>query len=218
MPTDENRVPPGPSPGGRPEDPAATTGPAALAADPNSTGEYAAFVIVPGYEIRGEVGRGGMGIVYRAHDPAVNRDVAVKVLQTRYRESPAATARFVAEGQVTGQLQHPGVPAVHQIGALPDGSPFLAMKLIKGDTLADRLGDPASDRGALVAAFLQVAQAVGYAPRKGVIHRDLKPANVMVGQFGEVQVMDWGLAKVLSQTATEPTPEPAGATVPHSLV
>ena len=79
------------------------------------------------YEVLDEIARGGMGVVYRAHDPAVNRDVAVKVLQERFRGRPVATRRFVEEGQITGQFQHPGVPAVHEIGALPDGSPFLAM-------------------------------------------------------------------------------------------
>ena len=108
-----------------------------------------------GYELGDEIGRGGMGIVYRAHDPAVNRDVAVKVLQDRYRKRPRATRRFVEEGQVTGQLQHPGIPAIHQIGILSDGSPFLAMKLIKGDTLADRLAAPDPDRGRMVAVFLR---------------------------------------------------------------
>jgi tetratricopeptide (TPR) repeat protein len=98
-------------------------------------------------------------------------------------------------------LQHPGVPAVHDLGTLPDGRPFLAMKLIKGRTLADLLegGGPAN----LVAVFEQVCQAVAYAHAHGVIHRDLKPANVMVGAFGEVQVMDWGLAKVLAGGAAE---------------
>lgn len=149
------------------------------------------------YEIGDEIARGGMGIVYRAYDPAVKRDVAVKVLQERFRNHPIATSRFIEEGQITGQLQHPGIPAVHEIGTLSDGSPFMAMKLIKGVTLAEQIAGSTSDRGRLVAIFLQVAQAVGYAHSKGVIHRDLKPANIMVGQFGEVQVMDWGLAKVL---------------------
>jgi tetratricopeptide (TPR) repeat protein len=151
------------------------------------------------FEVLAEIARAGMGVVYRAHDPAVNRDVAVKVLQERFRNHPVAIRRFVEEGQITGQLQHPGAPAIHEIGTLPDGSPFLAMKLVKGVTLANQIAAPSPDRGGLVAVFLQVAQAVGYAHSKGVIHRDLKPANVMVGQFGEVQVMDWGLAKVLSK-------------------
>jgi Flp pilus assembly protein TadD len=196
----------------------ATTATPPVSADTGPTEETDPVVTAPGLEVLGEVGRGGMGVVYVARDPAMNRQVAVKVLQPRYRNSPTATARFVAEGQVTGQLQHPGVPAVHQIGQLPDGSPFLTMKLVRGDTLADRLAAPASDRGALVAAFLQVAQAVAYAHSKGVIHRDLKPANVMVGQFGEVQVMDWGLAKVHSESPPEPGARASGATVAQSLV
>ncbi len=154
------------------------------------------------YEILEEIGYGGMGVVYRAHDPAVNRHVAVKVLQVRFRNQPVSTSRFIDEGQITGQLQHPGIPAVHEIGFLPDGSPFLAMKLIRGATLEDLIDEPSIDRGRMTSVFLQIAQAVGYAHSKGVIHRDLKPANVMVGQFGEVQVMDWGLAKVLSDTSS----------------
>jgi tetratricopeptide (TPR) repeat protein len=159
-----------------------------------------------------------MGVVYRAHDPAVIRDVAVKVLRERFRNHKVATSRFVEEGQITGQLQHPGIPAVHDIGTLPDGSPFLAMKLVRGATLADQLAGPAPDRGRLVAVFLQVAQAVGYAHSKGVIHRDLKPANVMVGQFGEVQVMDWGLAKVLSAKTVPSGPRQDQAPPQHSLI
>ena len=200
------------------DDPVATTGFAVVEADAGPAGVSDLPGHVPGYEIIAEIGRGGMGIVYRAHDPAVNRDVAVKVLQDRYRTKPMATRRFVEEGQVTGQLQHPGVPAVHRIGTLPDGSPFLAMKLIRGETLADRLAAPAPDRGRLVAAFLHVAHAVGYAHAKGVIHRDLKPANIMVGQFGEVQVMDWGLAKVLSDAAPRPAPEDTDPASRPSLI
>jgi tetratricopeptide (TPR) repeat protein len=158
---------------------------------------------IPGYEILSEIARGGMGIVYRAHDTSVNRDVAVKVLQDQFRSRPIFTGRFREEGQITGQLQHPAIPAVHQLGSLPDGSPFMVMKLIKGDTLATLLAAKKPDRGALVGSFLKVAEAVGYSHSKGVIHRDLKPGNIMVGQFGEVQVMDWGLAKLLSNDSSE---------------
>jgi tRNA A-37 threonylcarbamoyl transferase component Bud32 len=141
-----------------------------------------------------------MGVVYRARELAMNRDVAVKFLRNHYSAESAVGRRFIEEARITGQLQHPGIPPVHQVGTLPDGRPFLAMKLIKGKTLADLLAgrkDPAEDRGRFLAVFEQVAQAVGYAHSRSVIHRDLKPANVMVGSFGEVQVMDWGLAKVL---------------------
>src|SRR6516225_10052595 len=159
---------------------------------------------VPGYELSGEVGRGGMGIVYRACDLSLDRDVAVKLLQDGYPTDSPIARRFADEARITAQLQHPGIPPVHDLGTLPDGRPFLAMKLIKGSTLDHLLAarpDPAHDRGRFVAAFEQVCQAVGYAHAHDVIHRDLKPSNVMVGAFGEVQVMDWGLAKVLTARA-----------------
>src|SRR5262249_40610903 len=123
---------------------------------------------------------------------------------------PRAVARFLAEARITGQLQHPGIPPVFEIGQLPDGSPYLAMKLIKGQTLEDLLKErpaPSHDRSRFVAIFEQIAQAVGYAHAHKVIHRDLKPLNLMVGAFGEVQVMDWGLANVLASGGGE-QPEP----------
>jgi tRNA A-37 threonylcarbamoyl transferase component Bud32 len=155
----------------------------------------------PGYVLLGELGRGGMGVVHRAHDTRLQRAVAVKLLREDYPADSAAAERFRAEAQITGQLQHPGVPAVHELGSTADGRPFLAMKLIKGRTLQELLAgraEPGLERGRFVAIFEQVCQAVGYAHAHRVIHRDLKPGNVMVGAFGEVQVMDWGLAKVLT--------------------
>jgi eukaryotic-like serine/threonine-protein kinase len=150
------------------------------------------------YAIGDEIARGGMGVIYRATDTVLGREVAVKLLQHRFDAASAAARRFVDEARITGQLQHPGIPAIHDLGTFPDGRPFLAMKLIKGRTLQELLNDrggPGSFN--LIAVFEQVCQAVGYAHAHGVIHRDLKPANVMIGAFGEVQVMDWGLAKVL---------------------
>jgi tetratricopeptide (TPR) repeat protein len=190
----------------------------------------------PGYELRDEVGRGGMGVVYRARDTALDRDVAVKLLAERYPADSPAAQRFLSEARITGQLQHPGIPAVHQVGTLADGRPFLAMKLIKGSTLEALLkqrADPAAERGRLLAIFEALCQAVGYAHAHHVIHRDLKPSNVMVGAFGEVQVMDWGLAKVLGEeppatalaaeqtrawTEVSPTPETESHTQAGSLV
>ena len=154
-----------------------------------------------GYELLEVVGRGGMGVVYRARDIALDREVAVKLLLDRYAPDSPTAARFLDEARITGQLQHPGIPAVYQVGTLPGGRPFLAMKLIKGDTL-DALLKANAPMDAL-AVFGAVSQAVGYAHAHGVIHRDLKPANVMVGAFGEVQVMDWGLAKVLASRERE---------------
>ena len=151
------------------------------------------------YELLDELARGGMGVVYRARDRVLNRVVGLKTLISP--EAPeSAVQRFRAEAHITGQLQHPNIPPVHDLGTLPDGRPFLAMKLIKGDTLDVLLKarpDPAHDRGRFVAVFEHIAQGVAYAHAHNVIHRDLKPLNVMVGAFGEVQVMDWGLAKVL---------------------
>jgi serine/threonine-protein kinase len=114
-------------------------------------------------------------------------------------------ARFLEEAQITGQLQHPGVPPVHEIGRLADGRPFLAMKLIEGRTLKDLLAersDPSHDLPRFLTIFEQVCQTLAYAHARHVIHRDLKPNNIMVGAFGEVQVMDWGLAKALTPANT----------------
>jgi eukaryotic-like serine/threonine-protein kinase len=151
------------------------------------------------YELGAEIARGGMGIVHRAFDNVFGREVAIKVLQHKFGTNSSTACRFFDEARITGQLQHPGIPPVHDIGTLADGRPFMAMKLIKGETLEVLLRlrpTPSHDRGRFVAAFEQLCQAVAYAHAHGVIHRDLKPQNVMVGAFGEVQVMDWGLAKV----------------------
>src|SRR6516162_4881655 len=156
----------------------------------------------PGYELLEVIGRGGMGVVYRARDIALDRDVAVKLLSERYPPDSPGSLRFLREARITAQLQHPAIPAVHEIGTLPDGRSFLAMKLIKGNTLTDIVrsrADLTVDRGKLLSIFESVCQAMGYAHAHRVIHRDLKPANIMVGPFGEVQIMDWGLAKVVGE-------------------
>ena len=139
----------------------------------------------PGYELLGEVGHGGMGVVYRARDVALDRDVAIKLLHADLADDAGAVRRFLDEAKVTGQLQHPRVPSVHEVGALPDGRPFLAMKLVDGDTLAALLRDRPDlghDRGRFLAVFEAICQAVGYAHSRGVLHRDLKPANGWSGR------------------------------------
>ena len=153
------------------------------------------------YQLSGEIARGGMGAVLRGRDVDLGRDLAVKVLLEKYVDRPEVARRFIEEAQIGGQLQHPGVVPVYDIGRFGD-RPFFTMKLVKGQTLSALLGErteAAADRPRLLGIALQVAQAVAYAHAKGVIHRDLKPANIMVGAFGEVQVMDWGLAKVLAE-------------------
>jgi serine/threonine protein kinase len=145
-----------------------------------------------------------MGVVRRARDTVFNRDVAIKLLKAEVSADSLAATRFRVESAITGQLQHPGIPPAYDLGTLPNGQPFLAMKLVKGDTLRDLLKhrqSPADGLGRFIAIFEQVCHAVGYAHARGIVHRDLKPSNVMVGTHGEVQVMDWGLAKVLPDQA-----------------
>ncbi len=153
------------------------------------------------YRLDGEIARGGMGAVLRGRDVDLGRDLAVKVLLEKYAHRPEIARRFIEEAQIGGQLQHPGVVPVYDIGRFGD-RPFFTMKLVKGLTLSAILGkrqDASADWPRLLGITLQVAQTLAYAHAKGVIHRDLKPANIMVGAFGEVQVMDWGLAKVLAE-------------------
>jgi serine/threonine-protein kinase len=225
------------------------------------------------YQLFGEIARGGMGAVLHGRDSDLGRDLAVKVLLESHKDKPDLIRRFIEEAQIGGQLQHPGVVPVYDIGAFADRRPFFTMKLVKGRTLAALLAEretvhrrqpphpnpppqrgegeihssplvgeetgggagtagrasrpprpsgervaerrvrrPAStlDKGLVagvlpshtdlprfLSIFEQVCQTMAYAHTRGVIHRDLKPSNIMVGSFGEVQVMDWGLAKVL---------------------
>jgi tetratricopeptide (TPR) repeat protein len=169
------------------------------------------------YELLAEIARGGMGVVYRARDRVLDREVGVKTLLQVPREGSVVVSRFRSEAYITSQLQHPNIPPVHDLGTLTDGRPFLAMKLIKGQTLDAMIREsPTREPGLYLAIFEQVAHGVAYAHAHKVIHRDLKPLNVMVGAFSEVQVMDWGLAKKLTDEPAEPTdpvePEPQPAT------
>lgn len=157
---------------------------------------------LPGYRIIKEIARGGMGKVYAGFEEALRREVAIKTL--RPGTSPE---RFVVEARITAQLPHPNIPPVYALGTLDDGSPYLAMKLIRGSTLAQLLKarpSPQDELSRFLSIFEKIAEAVGFAHARGIIHRDLKPSNVMVGEFGEVQVMDWGLAKDLKVREAEP--------------
>jgi serine/threonine-protein kinase len=152
------------------------------------------------FHVLGEIARGGMGVVLRGHEVDLRRDVAIKVLQKRYAAMPEVLARFVEEAQIGGQLQHPGIVPVYELGVMADERPYFTMKLVKGQTLAARLldrTDTPTDSRQLLDIFQAVCHTMAYAHSRRVIHRDLKPANVMIGAFGEVQVVDWGLAKVL---------------------
>jgi tRNA A-37 threonylcarbamoyl transferase component Bud32 len=164
--------------------------------------------------VLGEVGSGAMAKVMRGYDTKLRREVALKVTKLPRREMPRQQlARFAEEAQIMAQLEHPNVVPVHDLGASPDGHAYFSMKLIPGRSLETilerrRAGDPATlaqfGLRRLLDVFLQVCQAIDYAHARGVIHRDLKPANIMVGDFGEVLVMDWGVAKLMDPSATRP--------------
>jgi serine/threonine-protein kinase len=152
------------------------------------------------YQLMGEIARGGMGSVIKGRDPDLGRDLALKILLEHHCDQRDLVNRFLVEAQICGQLQHPGVVPVYDVGTLANHLPFFAMKLVKGQTLAQLLAarsSPAEDLPRFLSIFEAICQTMAYVHARGVIHRDLKPANVMVGSFGEVQVMDWGLAKVL---------------------
>ena len=151
------------------------------------------------------LGRGGMGQVLAVVDPALNRELAMKVLLPSGLDEESR-ARFLDEAQMTAQLQHPGVVPVHEVGQLPDGRAYFTMQVVRGRTLRALVeahhGAPHDPAGLfhLVSAYHQACETIAYAHGHGVIHRDLKPDNVMVGEFGEVRVLDWGLAKRIDTT------------------
>jgi serine/threonine protein kinase len=148
------------------------------------------------------LGAGGMGRVFAAHDETLGRDVAIKVSHAPLAGSDL-DARLQREARVLADLEHPGIVPVHDVGVLGDGRVFYVMKLVRGHTLAEDVGRPASESAAL-GVFERIADAVAFAHTRGVVHRDLKPANVMVGPFGEVLVMDWGLARILAGSSPDP--------------
>jgi serine/threonine protein kinase len=172
------------------------------------------------YEIREELGHGGMGTVYLAWDHALAREVALKVVNA---DAPGDLAqRVMREAQTLARLEHPGIVPVHDVGELPDGRIYYAMKRVRGErldaalrampSLAERLG-----------VFERVCEAVAFAHAHGVVHRDLKPENVMLGEFGETLVLDWGAAKTLAEAPARPAAPPdaapaAKATTGHGMV
>jgi serine/threonine-protein kinase len=150
----------------------------------------------PRYGLRALLGRGGMGEVWLAHDGRIDREIAIKLM--RGTTDPDLVARFLREARVQGRLEHPSVVPVHDLGTAP-GSPFFAMKRLTGTTLADVLrsrDETKWPRRTLLARFVDVCLAVEFAHERGVIHRDLKPANIMLGDYGEAYVLDWGLARI----------------------
>ncbi len=160
------------------------------------------------YELLDLLGEGGLGRVDRAFDRHLGREVALKVLKPDV-VSATASGRFLDEARIAGQLEHPGIVPVHELGRRADGTLYYTMKPVRGRTLMDALrGQDLAGRLALLPHFIDLCNAVAYAHARGVIHRDLKPSNVMLGAFGETVLLDWGLAKAVG-SVEEPDDAPA---------
>jgi len=167
------------------------------------------------YRVLARLGSGGMGDVLRVMDADLRRPMALKILHTRRSTNEAARLRFLAEARATARLQHPGIVPIHALGELPDGRLWYTMEEVRGRTLRQVILDlhAASQEAGrwvetttgwtlrrVVDALHRATQAIAYAHTRGVVHRDIKPANIMVGEFGEVRVLDWGVARILEQT------------------
>ena len=162
------------------------------------------------YEDAGVLGQGGMGEVRRVHESKLSRHVAMKVIHHQFMGSRSVLARFIEEAQVCAQLEHPNIIPIYDVGVLDDGKVYYTMREIKGDAFANQIkalhdGIEANiwpETGVtltqVLLQFLEVCEGMAYAHSKGVVHRDLKPENIMIGAFGEVLIVDWGLVKLLS--------------------
>jgi hypothetical protein len=172
-----------------------------LLTDPGSLARHAALPASKFVE-RGLIGHGGSGIVVRAFDTNLLRDVAVKVLNPEFGDGDRESERFVEEARITGQLEHPNVVPVYEFGVQDGGRRYLCMKVVEGENLEDvlgRVGEGRLDADALadfLQVFVKVCEAVSFAHSRGVIHRDLKPRNIMISDFGQVYVVDWGIARL----------------------
>jgi serine/threonine protein kinase len=200
--------------------PAESTGPSS-----NGSGPWAGESAPARYRIEAVIGRGGMGEVLSAHDEQIGRSVAIKRL--RAPNAPAdIVARFMREARIQGRLDHPAIPPVHELWHDERGQPFFVMKQLSGITLSEVLarlgrgnaqGEEARRRFTrqhLLRAFVDVCLAIEFAHTRGVVHRDLKPANVMLGEFGEVYVLDWGVARVVDGAAPDVPPDVAPPAAP----
>ena len=154
---------------------------------------------MPGYTLRRKIGVGGMGEVVLARDTRLDRDVAIKRLRSA-KPSPATVKRFLREAKIQARLDHPAIVPVHELGNDTNGQPYFTMKRLTGTTLAVHLKKRTKTQQELLRAFVDVCLAMDFAHKRGVVHRDLKPGNVMLGDFGEVYVIDWGVARILDET------------------
>lgn len=153
------------------------------------------------YELAERVGAGGMATVYRGRDQELNRTVAIKVVSL-LDDTGELSRRMLHEARIVAQLEHPGVVPIHDVGLLPDGRAYYAMKYVEGKTL-DAFAIEKLSLADRLRIFLKVCEALAFAHSRGIIHRDLKPGNIMIGAFGEVLVMDWGIAGTAAAVSAE---------------
>lgn len=182
--------------------PSPVSGATPVASGPGAVGPDDNVEPAAGYEIGGLLGRGGMGEVHVAHDRALGREVAMKT--ARMGDASSAN-RLAREARLTARLEHPNIVPVYAAGRDATGCSFYTMRVLPGRSLADAIREAPhlSDRLRLLRHVLGAADALAYAHGRGVLHRDLKPANIMVGQFGQTVVADWGLACLLSEQAND---------------
>ncbi len=172
----------------------------AIAEENSYTPDFTFPAKVDRYILHGELARGGMGVIYKGVDPLLRREIAMKALLPGHAHNVEFLRRFRIEANVTARLEHPGIVPVYEIGLLPDERPFFTMRVIPGRTLAAEIkATPCrvNARAHLLNLFETICQTVAFAHNRGVLHRDLKPSNIMVGPYGVVKVLDWGLAKFL---------------------
>ncbi len=183
----------------KPDDAYGTTEPGDMS--PATSSDEPLALPEPGYQLGELIGRGGMGEVIAARDRRIGRDVAVKRMRAA-NPTPGTTARFLREARIQARLDHPAIVPVHELGTDADGRPYFTMKRLAGVTLAKRLEQPGALQP-LLRAFVEVCLAVRYAHERRVVHRDLKPSNIMLGDYGEVYVLDWGVARVIDERPRE---------------
>ena len=160
------------------------------------------------YTIVEELGVGGGGRVVAAHDPEIGRTVALKSIRSGAAANPAELGRFIQEARITGQLEHPSIIPVYDLGVQANGQPYYTMRIVKRRSLREVLAESGDDWPLIrrISVFVQVCRGVAYAHARGVLHRDLKPENILLGDFGEVYVADWGIAKIVGATEADTLP------------
>jgi len=173
------------------------------------------------YKILEELGRGGMGVVYKARDTKLNRTVALKFLPSHLTMDEEATARFVREAQAAAAIEHPNICTIHEISESDDGQTYIVMGYYKGQTLRERMEEGGgrrewkaenSDFQEVVSVSTQILEGLSVAHSAGIVHRDIKPGNVIVGDDGHVRILDFGLAKLAGGRSTRSTSNPSRAT------